>query len=207
MSLRQVLLVYLGAGSASGYDIVKGFQHTYGYLWNASFQQIYRDLAKLHADGLIDCEVVENSPRPPRKVYRLNSLGYDAMQQWLATPLKLPHVNSALLVKLASIHLMDRDVFMQEFEQHRQTYQNTLADVCRMQAVFLSLPPELLAKFGGVYLTLKHGIGQIERWLEWADEVEDFLQQQKWLEITPADAQLFTQVLQLSNPESSNPAS
>lgn len=198
MSLRQVLLVYLGAGSASGYDIVKGFQHTYGYLWNASFQQIYRDLAKLHADGLIDCEIVENSPRPPRKVYRLNADGYAAMQEWLATPLKLPHVNSALLVKLASIHLMDRDVFMQEFKQHRQTYQDTLADVYRMQAVFLSLPPDVLDKFGGVYLTLKHGIGQMERWLEWADEVEAFLQQQKWLDITPADAQVFTQALQHS---------
>lgn len=201
MSLRHVLLVYLGAGAASGYDIVKGFQHTYGYLWNASFQQIYRDLAKLHSDGLIDCDIVENAPRPPRKVYRLNPLGYAAMQEWLATPLKMPHINSAFLVKLASVHLLDRDTFMQEFQQHRQTYQNTLADVYRMQAVFLSLPPSVLEKFEGIYLTLKHGIGQIERWLEWADDVEVFLEKQKWLEITPADAQLFSQVLQQSTPQ------
>ncbi len=201
MSLRHVLLVYLGTGAASGYDIVKGFQHTYGYLWNASFQQIYRDLAKLHTDGLIDCEIVENAPRPPRKVYQLNAKGYEAMQDWLAAPLKLPHVNSALLVKLASIHLLDRNVFVQEFEQHKLAYQQTLSDVYRMQAVFLSLPPTVLEKFEGIYLTLKHGIGQIERWLEWAKEVDVFLHKQKWLEITPADAQLFTQVIQGSNPE------
>lgn len=201
MSLRHVLLVYLGTGAASGYDIVKGFQHTYGYLWNASFQQIYRDLAKLHADGLIDCDIVENAPRPPRKVYRLNSAGHSAMLDWLATPLKPPHLNSAFLVKLASIHLLDRDVFMQEFEQHRQAYRNTLADVKRMQAVFQSLPPSVLEKFGGVYLTLKHGIGQIESWLAWADDVETFLQKQKWREITFEDIQIFTQVLQFNNPE------
>lgn len=201
MSLRHVLLVYLGTGDASGYDIVKGFQHTYGYLWNASFQQIYRDLAKLHADGLIDCETVENAPRPPRKVYRLNAAGYAAMQDWLVTPLKLPHINSAFLVKLASIHLLKPEVFMHEFEQHRQAYQHSLNDLHRMQAVFQSLPPLVLEKFEGIYLTLKHGIGQIERWLEWATEVEAFLQKQKWLEITPADVQVFTQVLQMNNPE------
>ena len=68
MSLRHVLLVYLGSGGAAGYDIVKGFQHTYGYLWNASFQQVYRDLGKLHEEGLLDCEMVDNAPRPPRKI-------------------------------------------------------------------------------------------------------------------------------------------
>ncbi len=196
MSLRQVLLIYLGTGAATGYDIVKGFQHSYGYLWNASFQQIYRDLAKLHSDGLIECDIEENAPRPPRKVYRLNDRGYLAMQEWLATPLKLPHINSALLVKLASVHLMDRHVFLQEFEQHKQTYFNTLQDLKRFKTVFLSLPPEVLEKFEGVYLTFKHGIGQIEHWLEWAADVELFLQKQKWLDITPADAQIFMQALQ-----------
>lgn len=196
MSLRHILLVYLGTGAASGYDIIKGFQHTYGYLWNASFQQIYRDLAKLHADGLIDCEIIENAPRPPRKVYQLNAAGYTAMQDWLATPLKMPHINSAFLVKLASIHLLDRNIFMQEFEQHRQAYRKALSDVHRMQAVFQSLPPAILEKFEGIYLTLKHGIGQIERWLEWAEEVDTFLQKQKWLEITPTDLHTFTSTLQ-----------
>jgi hypothetical protein len=95
---------------------------------------------------------------------------------------------------------------MQEFEQHRQAYQKTLADVYRMQAVFQSLPPPVLEKFEGIYLTLKHGIGQIERWLEWAEEVDVFLQKQKWLEITPADAQLFISVVQQNNPELDRPA-
>ena len=54
MSLRQVLLVYLGSGAASGYDIVKGFQKTYGHLWNATWQQVYRDLNKLRVDGLVE---------------------------------------------------------------------------------------------------------------------------------------------------------
>ena len=201
MSLRHVLLVYLGTGAASGYDIIKGFQRTYGYLWNASFQQIYRDLGKLHSDGLIDCDIVENAPRPPRKVYRLNPEGYAAMQKWLATPIKPPHLNSEFLVKLSSVHLLDADQFMQEFQQYRQAYQQSLDDLFRMQAVFQSLPPNVLEKFEGIYLTLIHGISQIQCWLEWAKQVEVFLQKQKWRETTAEDLQLFTEALQLNQPE------
>lgn len=199
MSLRSVLLVYLGTGAATGYDIVKGFQRTYGYLWNASFQQVYRDLAKLHSDGLIDCETMENAPRPPRKVYTLNDTGRAAMQEWLATPVKMPHVNSAFLVKLASIHLLDAAAFRQEFADYRAAHVQTLAELKKVQAVFQSVPAGVLEKFGGVYLTLLCGIRQIETWLEWAKDVEVYLQGEKWREITMADGLLFSQTVQGGN--------
>lgn len=199
MSLRHVLLVYLGTGAATGYDIVKGFQHTYGYLWNASFQQVYRDLAKLHSDGLIDCDIVDNAPRPPRKVYTLNPRGHAAMQEWLATPVKQPHVNSAFLVKLASIHLLDANAFREEFANYRDGHVQTLRELKRVQAVFLSLPPAVLEKFGGVYLTLLCGIRQVEAWLDWAKDVEVYLQGEKWRGITLEDGLLFNRVIQGGN--------
>jgi PadR family transcriptional regulator AphA len=200
MSLRHVLLVYLGTGAATGYDIVKGFQHTYGYLWNASFQQVYRDLAKLHSDGLIDCEVVDNAPRPPRKIYTLNDSGRATMQAWLATPVKPPHVNSALLVKLASIHLIDAAAFRKEFADYRDSHVQALRELKQVQAVFQSLPPGVLEKFGGVYLTLLCGIRQIEAWLDWAKDVEVYLQGEKWRGITLEDGLLFNRVIQGGNP-------
>jgi PadR family transcriptional regulator AphA len=196
VSLRQVLLVYLGTQAASGYDIVKGFQDTYGYLWHASYQQVYRDLAKLHDDGLIDLELVESASRPPRKVYRLNPTGRTAMRQWLAKPVKPPKFNDAFLVKLASIHLMDREDFLREFDQHRDDYRRTLAELLRVEEVFLTVPPDVLEKFEGVHLTLRYGIRQLETWLDWAQSVETFLQKGRWLRITPTDAAEFTRTIQ-----------
>lgn len=196
MSLRQVLLVYLGTQAASGYDIVKGFQDTYGYLWHASYQQVYRDLGKLHDDGLIEFEIVESESRPPRKVYRLNSAGWAAMRDWLARPVKSPKFNDAFLVKLASIHLMDREVFVREFDQHRDSHRQMLAELRRVEEVFLTVPPDVLEKFEGVHLTLKYGVRQLETWLDWAQDVEAFLAQGRWLRITPADATEFTRIIQ-----------
>lgn len=201
MSLRQVLLVYLESGTASGYDIVKGFQHTYGYLWNASFQQIYRDLGKLHTDGLIDCETVSNGRRPPRKVYRINEHGRAAMHAWLATPAKLPHVNDALLVKLASVHLLDRSAFLREWQEHRRGYEAALADLLRNRAFFEALPPAMLDKAFGVYLSLKRGIRIVETWLEWSTEVEHFLEQGKPPQISAQDIALFNQLLLAAHPD------
>lgn len=195
MSLRQVLLVYLGTKAASGYDIVKGFQDTYGFLWNASYQQVYRDLAKLHSDGLVDLEVVANAPRPPRKVYRLNDAGWSAMRQWLATPLKPPTFNDAFLVKLASIHLMDPDAFTKEFDLLRDSYRQTLTELRRVHDIFRTVPPDVLDKFEGVHLTLRYGIRQIETWLDWATDVEQFLGRKRWTAITPDDAEEFNRII------------
>ncbi|BCK55609.1 PadR family transcriptional regulator [Nocardia wallacei] len=195
MSLRQVLLVYLGTKAASGYDIVKGFQDTYGFLWNASYQQVYRDLAKLHSDGLVDLEVVANDPRPPRKVYRLNDAGLAAMQRFLATPVKPPKFNDAFLVKLASIHLMDPDAFTEEFHLLRDSYRQTLTELRHVHDIFRTVPSDVLDKFEGVHLTLRYGIRQVETWLDWATDVEQFLSRQRWTAITPDDAEEFNRII------------
>lgn len=196
MSLRHVLLVYLGSGGASGSDIIKGFQHTFGYLWNARFQQIYRDLGKLHDDGLLDCETVDNAPRPPRKVYRLNQAGWQAMQTWLAKPAPIPHLNDAFMVKLASVHLQDPDVLMAELQQLQQHYREALSYLHQKRAVFESLPESVLAKFLGVFLTLKRGISLVESWLSWSEEVAAMLTARQWQQLTPEDVQLFISTVQ-----------
>lgn len=196
MSLRQVLLVYLASGGSSGYDIVKGFQHTFGYLWNASFQQIYRDLGKLHEDGLLECETRDNAPRPPRKVYQLNQAGWQAMQEWLAKPVPIPKFNDAFMVKIAAVHLQNPDVLGKELAQLQAHYRETLESLRKKRAVFESLPPTVLEKFMGVFLTLKRGISLVETWLEWSDEVTNMLAARKWLEVTPEELALFLDTVQ-----------
>lgn len=196
MSLRHVLLVYLGSGGASGSDIVKGFQHTYGYLWNASFQQIYRDLSKLHDEGLLNCEMVENAPRPPRKVYSLNPAGWKIMQAWLAKPVAVPRLNDAFMVKVASVHLQNPEVLAAELTQLQMHFREALVQLHRKRAVFESLPSDLLGKFLGVFLTLKRGISVLESWLDWSDEVAEMLAARKWQEVTPDDLRLFLDTVQ-----------
>lgn len=176
MSLRQVLLVYLGSGAASGYDIVKGFQRTYGHLWNATYQQVYRDLNKLREDGLIEQEIVESGNRPPRKVYRLNDAGRAELARFIAEPAKMPRVNDAFLVKIASAHLFDAAPLLAELRARREHYRRYVADLERYDAFFRNLPAAAQEQVRGAHFSLQRGLDLTRSWITWADEVEQWLE-------------------------------
>jgi PadR family transcriptional regulator AphA len=190
-SLRQVLLVYLGSGAASGYDIVKGFQRTYGHLWNATWQQVYRDLNKLHEDGLIEQEVVASGNRPPRKVYRLNEEGQQALARFIAEPAKPPRVNDAFLVKIASAHLFASEPLLAELRARRTHYLNYVADLERYDAFFCGLPDNVQEQVRGAHFSLLRGLQITRGWIEWANEVE------VWLLRRTANAEAATATMQL----------
>jgi DNA-binding PadR family transcriptional regulator len=55
MSLRMALLGLLSVkGPASGYDLAKKFELSLNHVWQAGHTQIYPELVKMAADGLVD---------------------------------------------------------------------------------------------------------------------------------------------------------
>jgi len=80
MSLRYSLLGLLAEGPASGYDITKRFQETLAAVWPASHPQIYRELAKLADDGLVEAEA---AGARGRKAYKITDTGLATVREWL----------------------------------------------------------------------------------------------------------------------------
>ncbi|MEU9890474.1 PadR family transcriptional regulator [Sphaerisporangium sp. NPDC051011] len=81
MSLRVALLGLLTyAGPASGYDLTKAFERSINYVWQAGHSQIYPELAKMAADGLI---TVEAQGTRGRKTYTITREGSDELRRWL----------------------------------------------------------------------------------------------------------------------------
>jgi DNA-binding PadR family transcriptional regulator len=81
MSLRHGLLGLLAEGPASGYDLARRFSEALGSVWPAQHPQIYSELARLEAAGLI--EVESTGPRR-RKAYRITDEGLTEVRRWLA---------------------------------------------------------------------------------------------------------------------------
>jgi DNA-binding PadR family transcriptional regulator len=81
MSLRHGLLGLLAEGPASGYDLARRFSEALGSVWPAQHPQIYSELARLEAAGLI--EVESTGPRR-RKAYRITDEGLAEVRRWLA---------------------------------------------------------------------------------------------------------------------------
>jgi DNA-binding PadR family transcriptional regulator len=80
MSLRHALLGLLSSRSASGYDLLKTFETSLANVWPATQSQVYGELGKLSADGLLD--VTAEGARG-RKEYSITAAGRDELRHWL----------------------------------------------------------------------------------------------------------------------------
>ncbi|GAA4616914.1 hypothetical protein GCM10023195_75320 [Actinoallomurus liliacearum] len=81
MSLRAALLALIEAGGpSSGYDLTKRFEGSLAYVWQASHSQIYPELNRMAADGLLR---VEAEGSRGRKTYSITAAGRSELHQWL----------------------------------------------------------------------------------------------------------------------------
>lgn len=172
MSLRHAILVLLESEGGTGYDIVKSFNQGLGFFWNATHQQVYKELKKLNADRLLECKIEERVGRPDKKYYVLTQAGRDHLKSWLAEPVKIPRINDALLVKMYAGDLNDYHQLGEEIESQRQRYQQLLASFLALDTQYQQASVEERERMRMPYLTLKRGIYGVEAWLRWAEEVQ-----------------------------------
>src|SRR5919198_1549940 len=98
MSLRYALLGLLADEAASGYELTKKFERTLDrYAWHAKHNQVYQELNRLAADGLV--EVVEEGARG-RKTYAITEPGREELRNWLLHPQRNPVVRNEFVLRL-----------------------------------------------------------------------------------------------------------
>ncbi|MCA9974021.1 MAG: PadR family transcriptional regulator [Anaerolineales bacterium] len=100
MSLKHALLGFLELVPLSGYDLKKALDGSVQHFWPADQAQIYRTLSRLHDDGLVSVDVVEQTDRPDRKVYHITPNGRAELHSWLAQPLPPTNEREPLLVRI-----------------------------------------------------------------------------------------------------------
>src|SRR5882757_10011914 len=80
MSLRHAVLGLLAERPASGYDLMKLFETSLANVWPATQSQVYGELGKLAAAGLL--AVSAEGPRG-RKEYAITDQGLAELRHWL----------------------------------------------------------------------------------------------------------------------------
>lgn len=89
MSLRSALLALISGGPITGYDAVKHFHSSVGHLWHAPDSQIYPELRRMQAEGLLDAKAVPWGTKQSTKTqYSLTDAGRAALREWQETPLR-----------------------------------------------------------------------------------------------------------------------
>ena len=106
MDVKTVCLGMLTEGEASGYDLKKAFESSFGHCFAAGYGSIYPALASLAENGCVDCEEIAQDGKPDRKVYRITDKGWDMLHAELANPAPSHKVRSEFLAQMAFAHLM-----------------------------------------------------------------------------------------------------
>lgn len=129
MDVKTVCLGMLTDGEASGYDLKKHFESSFGHFFAAGYGSIYPALAALAEQGLVHCREVAQEGKPDRKVYRITDAGRQRLLEELARPNPSHKVRSEFLATICFAHLMDS-------EQIETVLQNRLGDIDRYLAMF-----------------------------------------------------------------------
>lgn len=117
MSLRGVLLALLSKEPNTGYGLGRHLRHDLSHLWEARLQQIYVELAKLEAGGLLDVEAINVPNRPPKKLYSLTEAGERALDSWLAEPAPRNAARDERLMRVYCLERMPGELMARRLEE------------------------------------------------------------------------------------------
>lgn len=170
MALAHAILATLMDRSCSGYDLRKRFEGSVGFFWQASFQQIYRELGKLEEQGLVESEAIAQQSRPDKKVFAVTRDGEAFLQAWIQAPCEMAPLRDELLVKMFAGFVVPRETILKELNAHRSLHQERLATYQQIQQNAFTNPANLSEKELFRYLTLRNGIRFETEWLAWCEE-------------------------------------
>jgi DNA-binding PadR family transcriptional regulator len=131
MDVKTVCLGMLTDGPASGYDMKKCFESSFGHFFPAGYGSIYPALATLARDRMVEFEEVAQEGKPDRKVYTITDTGRDELLKGLSNANPTHKVRSEFLAMMCFAHLMsdeqvnliidnkllELDAFLQMFDE------------------------------------------------------------------------------------------
>ncbi len=129
MDVKTVCLGMLTDGKASGYDLKKNFESTFGHFFAAGYGSIYPALSSLANQGLVNCECIPQEGKPDRKVYEITDAGRDYLLEALDNPAPCHKIRSEFLATMCFAHLMTD-------EQVERVLDNRLEEVDQYLAMF-----------------------------------------------------------------------
>ncbi|AOW94861.1 hypothetical protein BFN03_11710 [Rhodococcus sp. WMMA185] len=162
MSLRMALLTLIAGEPRSGYDIGQEFDGVLKFVWHAKPTQVYPELKRLAAEGLIRKQ--EEGPRG-RRPYEITEDGQTELRQWLtATPPDHSLRNETVLRSFALwlVEPEEANAFLSnELEYHRMRLRGMRVLTKNLD---LGRPADRAALLG-----LEAGIRRLEAMISWAE--------------------------------------
>ncbi|MFJ6725289.1 PadR family transcriptional regulator [Streptomyces sp. NPDC091281] len=169
MSLPHAILTALLEKPSSGLDLTRRFDKSIGYFWSATHQQIYRELGRLEADGLIRALPTEQPARGQRKSYEVLPAGRAELGRWTATAQDPKPLRDAMLLRLRAAAVVGTAGLETDLRRHLDLHHAQLAEYEAIEK--RDFPPgDDSAQARLQHLVLRAGIELETFWTRWLTE-------------------------------------
>jgi DNA-binding PadR family transcriptional regulator len=159
------LLGFLHDGPMSGWDLVARAEERIGEFWSLTQSQVYRELARMAEDGLV--EAGEPGTRA-RRVYEITDRGRTAFADWVSRPPGTETIRFPLLLTLAFGRHVPKERLASFLARHRIIHADRL-DAYEKQRE--GMPPGYEEIDPYAVATLEFGISYERAVLQWFDQL------------------------------------
>ncbi|WP_423759701.1 PadR family transcriptional regulator [Burkholderia sp. NLJ2] len=173
MSLPHALLTALAERPGSGSELADRFDRSIGYFWQATHQQIYRELGRLEETGWIESLPAE-SGRGRKRAYRILPAGKKELRRWIAEQEDPTPLREALMVRLRAEAVLGPAGLEDEITRRIALHQEKLDVYLQIEARDFSEPNESRTK-RLQHLVLQAGIANERFWVEFSQNALDVL--------------------------------
>ncbi|WP_066907147.1 PadR family transcriptional regulator [Millisia brevis] len=179
MALRDAILVTLLDGESSGYDLAKSFDNSVANFWTAAPQQLYRELDRMEAEGLLAGRRVEQERRPNKRVFSITDAGLEAVAEFIRREPKPTALRDEMMVQVQGVEWGDIDSVRAAVAARVELAETKLKRYLRLRDRLLGGLTEadylVSAPRVGPYLTLARGIGFEEENVRWGTTTLEIL--------------------------------
>ncbi|GGM08205.1 PadR family transcriptional regulator [Streptomyces fumigatiscleroticus] len=166
MSLPHAILTALLEKPSSGLELTRRFDRSIGYFWSATHQQIYRELGKLEAEGLIRALPAEQPARGQKKSYEVLPAGRAELARWTAAEQDPKPLRDALLLRLRAAAVVGTAGLESDLRRHLELHERQLAEYEEIER--RDFPPgKDTAPDRLQHLVLRAGIDLETFWTRW----------------------------------------
>jgi PadR family transcriptional regulator AphA len=148
-AITPVVLGLLAGRPRSGYDIKAAVDRSTRFFWAASYGQIYPELRRLEAEGLIEGEDSPTGGRR-RRVYKLTPAGRTALVEWLLGSTVTIELRDESLLRLFFADALPKEQALMLLEGRKRGHEQYLEILRAIDAVPGQDPPfvDLVLRWG-----------------------------------------------------------
>jgi DNA-binding PadR family transcriptional regulator len=170
-AITPVVLGLIGLGARSGYDIKSSVDTSARFFWAGSYGQIYPELRRLEAEGLIRGKDASTGARG-RREYELTAAGRTWLEDWLLGSSTTIEYRDESLLRLFFADALPHEQALEILETRKRGHEEYL-EILRVIEARAGDDPDFMS------LVLRWGIDFNEWGRQWCEQQLERLSSQK----------------------------